>query len=146
MKAKFMWNGIIRSISMGYMNFCIAATVKIQDMQRNPETATAGAVASAAGTVLFLLGYFVVSLVWLIRNSDVKTLEKPETIAKFGNWYVGTQYSKKKWAVLYYPFFILRRFIFLMWPLVLVGHPAQQIQFLLLFDMFYVMFYVHLWP
>ena len=146
MKSKFIWNGIIRSISMGYMNFCIAATVKIQGMQRHPETLTAAGAASAAATVIFLFGYFVVSLVWLVRNRGASTLEKPETIAKFGNWYVGTEYNKKKWAILYYPLFILRRFVFLMWPLALAGHPAQQIQFLLFFDLLYVMLYVHLWP
>lgn len=146
MKSKFMWNGIIRSISMGYMNFCISATVMIQDMQRNPETATTAGIASAAGMVLFLFGYFLVSLVWLIKNRNNKALEEPETIAKFGNWYVGTEYNKKKWAILYYPLFILRRFVFLMWPLLLVGHPSQQIQCLLFFDLLYVMLYVHLWP
>ena len=146
MKSKFVYNGIIRSISIGYMNFGIAAVVKIQDMQRSPETATIGSIATAAGLVVFLFGYFIVSLVWLIRNRAASTLEDPETIAKFGNWYVGTEYNKKKWAVLYYPLFILRRFLFLMWPVLLVGHPSQQIQMLLLFDMFYVMLYVNLWP
>jgi hypothetical protein len=113
-------------------------------MQKDPETATPGSIISVAIMIIFLLGYFAVSLYWLITNTD--NLEKPETIAKFGNWYVGTRYNQNKWTVLYYPFFILRRFLFLFWPVILVGHPAQQLQFLVLFDMAYVIFYVTLRP
>jgi hypothetical protein len=122
LKTKFIWNGIIRFISIGYLNFCISASSKIQDMLRFPETVTPFGILSTMIIVGLLVTYCLMSLIWLFTN--IENLENPETIAKFGLWYDGIQYHKSKWALLYYPMFIIRRFIFMFWPVILMGHPC----------------------
>lgn len=65
-----MFNGTIRSISIGYVNFCISTQAKIQDMVRDPDSVTAGGVIGVVVWIVFLLGYCSISCFWLVRNYD----------------------------------------------------------------------------
>ena len=148
-KDKMMWNGAIRSVSIGYVNFCIAAQVKLLELRKAPGEAAAASLGTAVFFAVFLVGYFVVSLAYMAKHR--KVLDTPEMRAKIGNWYAGIKVSGdgegvNKWTFLYYPFFILKRLLFVMLPFIFMGLEAQQIQCLLLFDIFYLIFYVKLNP
>ena len=122
-KDKMIWNGLIRSVSMGYLNLCIAAVVKVQDMRRYPETATTAGIATAAAMLTFLVGYFLVTLIVLVKNR--RSLDWEEKRESFGLLYDGIEIHRSKFAILYYPMFILRRVTFMMIPVAFMGHPSQ---------------------
>jgi hypothetical protein len=80
-----MWNGAIRSVSIGYLNLCIAAQVKLIELRKAPGEATAASWCTAVFFVVFLLGYFAGSLAYMAKHREV--LDTPEVRARIGNWY-----------------------------------------------------------
>ena len=68
---------------------------------------------------------------------------------KYSLWYDGINLDiarRSRWTLIYYPFFILKRFVFVMTPVLLTGHPSQQIQLLLLLDLMYHLYYLIVRP
>ena len=120
---KLIWNGIIRSISIAYMNIVISLVVQLVLLEKLEGYGTKENLLQIGGLLTFSLGYGLVSLAVMIYNRD--RLDLPETRAKYGNLYKNIDLHRQKWTILYYPFFILRRFLFLMIPVLLMGHPAQ---------------------
>ena len=110
----FLWNGAIRSASLGYMNLCIAAYVQLVVLRDDPAALTPGAVATAVVLVGALLGYVGVCLAWLLKHRD--ELDTPACRAKAGNLYAGLALHRGKWTVLYQPLFLLRRLCFFAIP------------------------------
>lgn len=149
LKEKMMWNGAIRSVSIGYLNLCIAGQVKLIELRKAPGEATAASWCTAVGFTIFLVGYFAGPLAYMAKHREV--LDTPEVRARIGNWYAGIKVSGdgeggNRWAFLFYPFFILKRLLFVMLPFIFMGLEAQQLQCLLLCDIFYLIFYLKLNP
>lgn len=142
-KAKMLWNGAIRSVSLAYMNLNIAACVQLLAIRRSSDPATASALATVTGTFSFLFGYFLFALIFLIRNRD--NLDSEEIKAKWQNFYPDVSLRRSSLTILYYPFFILRRLLFLVIPVVFLDLPCQQLQLLLFMDVLYVMFFIQIW-
>lgn len=65
---------------------------------------------------------------------------------KIGKIYVNISLHRSKWGILYYPVFILRRLLFIMLPLIFLGHPYYQLQFLMFFNSLYIIQYCQIWP
>jgi hypothetical protein len=116
-KEKFFWNGAIRSVSLGYMNLCIAAYVNVVVLRDEPEATTPGSIATVVVLVGLLVGYAAMCLAWLLKHRD--ELDTPACRAKAGNLYAGVALHRGKWTVLYYPLFLLRRLAFFAIPAVL---------------------------
>jgi len=143
-KKKFIWNGLIRSMSISYLNLALGANQSIQGMREEPESTPFATEVSAYAIMTFLVLYFLICTCYLACNRD--NLDNADVKAKVQNIYAGVQVRRSRWTILYYPLFIARRLLFVMVPLMVLGYTAQQIQILILADMFYVIAYCSLWP
>jgi len=70
-KQKMMWNGVIRSISLAYLNLGISASIKLKDMMTNPETVDTVSIAIMAGLFIVLVGYIFFPLGFMIRYREL---------------------------------------------------------------------------
>ena len=66
----FFWNGLIRSISLAYLNMCIGLTLQVHTMRDNPEATTDTAKYTMMGTGAFLGLYFISTFSCLLYHRD----------------------------------------------------------------------------
>ena len=144
-KNKFIWNGIIRSVSIAYINTVISAVVKIKEIRKCPQNATPLSVFIAFIMIALCIGYIIISLVCLVKKRQ--RLQEKEVKDRIGNLYIDvTSSDDRPWSWLYYPGFLWRRVIFLMIPIIFFNLTCFQIQLLMLLNLFYVIWYFKIHP
>ena len=124
-KKKMLWNGVIRSVSLAYMNLGISTHIKVKDMMRSPETADTMSIVIIVIMFALLIGYIIFPLWFMVKYRQL--LDMQEMRDKYELWYDGINIDatgRIKWRILYYPFFILKRFVYVMTPVILAGHPC----------------------
>ena len=116
LKEKFIWNGIIRSMSIAYINLVIGAYLKLKEIRKCPEHTTPAAAATAFVMTTIIIGYIVIVLVCLMKKKN--RLNEPEVRDRIGNMYIDVTINENsRWSWLYYPTFLFRRVMLLMIPL-----------------------------
>lgn len=76
--------------------------------------------------MLVVMGGYLLFAAWYLVSSDKRAyLETPAARDRIGGLYKGVNLRKSRWAVLYYPMFVVKRFCFVFIPVVLLGNGAQ---------------------
>jgi hypothetical protein len=96
------------------------------------------------GSGVFLL--YPALCAYQIRSHSVKNLQTPLVKSQIGNLYLDIKMSRRNWGKFYYPFFILRRFIFIGIPVLFVGRDFYQLQALICLSSLYVTSYAQNLP
>ena len=95
-------------------------------------------------SLLFLLGYPCICLITLLKFR--KELKEEAYKNRISLLYNNIALYRGKWVILYYPFFIFRRLVFMLLPYIFEGYPHYQLQFLVFLSSLYLIFYTNLWP
>ena len=66
--------------------------------------------------LIYLLAYPLICAIALIKNR--KKLKNESMKERIGKMYVNISLHRSKWGILYYPIFILRRFLFIAIPVI----------------------------
>lgn len=88
-------------------------------------------------SLLCLAIIFLYVFIWW--NTD--RLDTKEFKDKFGNLHKGIHLGRKRSNAYYFPTFLLRRLIFFLIPIIMINHPAQQLQIWLLTTVFYIIYF-----
>jgi len=143
-KAKFFWNGAIRTITVMYIQLAMtfANQIKISiyegGLEQNP-------VDKFISIFMFvaLFGYPFIAWFAIIHNE--KNLNNEETKKKMVNLYADIRIREddpdRAWNIAYYPNFLIRRIMFVAFPTFLWVFPYFQIQCLIMFTSLYIIFY-----
>jgi hypothetical protein len=110
-----MFNGIIRSISIIYIKFCISFGAQIELFLRGNKDQME--IDKYIGTVMFLamLGYPLLS--WIIISKLRPRLEEEAISDKISNFYYEIKMKGKFTRnLLYYPLFLFRKIMFVAIP------------------------------
>lgn len=75
-----------------------------------------------------------------------KRLQTHEIMNKYSLFYEDIKIHRSWWAKYYWPFFMFRRLIFVMIPVVFNGHPAYQIQAVVALHSVYVLIFANVRP
>lgn len=141
MQAKFLFNGIIRSITIMYIQLCMSfgsqIEVFIQDGSLQPLKD------SIVAVVMFVVLFGYPVLCWAIIIRKKEKLELPEVLRRYSNLYQEVRLSgKQNWKLVYYPLFLFRRIVFVAIPTFLFLWPSFQIQLLIFLTSLYILFYI----
>ena len=96
------------------------------------------------GVTLYLLTFIVVMILTLCKYSD--HLDNKKIKDTFGNLYVGINYRRKGIQTYYWPFFFIRRIIFVSIPIAFNAQHSVQLQILCFLTSLYIIIIVHLRP
>jgi len=133
-KNKFFWGGFVRSQSLAYATTGVQLATTVRYWRA---TGDEKALSKMAGLAAWLLGYPLLCGLFLWSQSR-EYLETPDARSKYGRLYAGVSLKKGKLARLYYPFFLVRRFLFIV-PVALIAVPSLELAWLMLLSMLYVM-------
>lgn len=70
-KKKMIFNGLIRSITIGFLAYTSSVLVLFLEIARCPKNATAGEIGTAIGMLLPLILFMVGTTVYLFKKKDV---------------------------------------------------------------------------
>ena len=124
-KKKMHFNGLIDYLTIGYINFCASTAISIQDYIRNPDTIKAADMVPTVIMLLIMMGHMIFALVFLGSRDKREYLMTQEGKDKFGSLYKDVDLNKRRWNILYYPMFIVKRFFFMFIPVILLNTGAQ---------------------
>ena len=133
-KQRMFWNASIRSITISYLETAIQFKQKLQ----LPAYPSFGLVAMLVTFFTFLVGYPINCFNWLFKNQD--QLRKKEVQKKYGKLYEKVAVWRHR-AIYYYPAFILRRFAFVMVPVIFPQLSGVQVMILVLIHSIYLIWY-----
>ena len=92
----------------------------------------------------YLVSYPTICFYWLTKNRDTLGLKNQEE--KCGKLYTNIAIYRKNNVIFYYPIFMYRRLFFVMIPIIFPEDSTFQIQFLVLFSSFYLIWYGSISP
>jgi hypothetical protein len=114
------WNNTIRSISISYIETAKTFYVQARMLKAEGDPLY---VLKCYPLLIFLVGYPICCIYAVLKNRD--RLDEKAVRDRIQQLYVGVHTSEiHGYSVLFYPYFIIRRFIFVLIP-VLVKQPAQ---------------------
>ena len=143
-KNNMLWNGVIRSTFISYLPLCMAISAQYIQTMQNPD---AKGFDYFVPTVMsgLLAGFPIFCFYFLMTHYD--QMDHPDFASKYNNLYWNLRYkNRSKLVLLYQPIFFLRRFTFVMLPVVMSDYPTNQLQVLLMHNLVYVVFYGVLEP
>jgi len=110
-------------MSIGYLNLVISSVIKLKEIRKCPHLATPLSVLTAFLMTAVCVGYLVIVFACLIKKRD--RLNEKKVQDRIGNFYIGiASASDRSWSWLYYPGFLLRRFTFLIIPVIFYNMPC----------------------
>jgi hypothetical protein len=138
------FNGIIRSLQVASMGVIMAIGVQLklkvtQSMYLDPFEFY-----QAMG-LFFILAFSTISvIIFLYKNKHLMNTTRFKS--KWENLYQDIHLTRSKSNVYFFPLFIVRRVVFVLIPSVLNFYPWAQIQFAILVQQLYVIFYQNTRP
>lgn len=135
-KEKTFWNNTIRSITISYIETAIQFKQKIQLLSLSSKMSDFGPIVGLGG---FLISYPSICAYYTWKNRGI--IHTKEEQKKTGKLYTGIALYRSYGAAFYYPVFMARRFLFVVIPIIFKGRPYLQIQFLVMFSSFYLVWF-----
>jgi hypothetical protein len=96
------------------------------------------------GASVYLL--YPLMCVYVIQSHSVKNLQTPLVKSQIGGLYLDIKISRRHWGKFYYPVFIIRRYLFVLIPVLFVGRDFYQLQALVFVSSLYVITYAQNLP
>lgn len=102
----FIFNGIISTISIMYMQLCVSFGTQIKLKMQGSD------VNYGLSLTLFIAMFMISILSWLVIYYFRNRLETPEIREKINALYQDTDLKRKKlWKLAYFPLFLLRKIL-----------------------------------
>ena len=92
----------------------------------------------------FLISYPAICAYYTWKNRGI--IHTKEEQKKTGKLYTGIALYRSFSTAFYYPVFMARRFLFVLIPIIFAGRPYLQIQFLVMFSSFYLVWFGSIQP
>lgn len=131
---KTFFNNQIRAQSISYLHLVISFSIVIFLAMQNNEPVNVKQIAPLVG--LGLAPFFLLKVL-LVKRKTLDTLEIREKIERM---YMDIDLTRNYWTIFYYPMFLLRRFIFVVIPILLPEYPIIQIIVLSIINLLFLMF------
>ena len=128
------YNNIIRSFNISYLKVVITFAVIVHLDRSLPKMLP-----------LLLLGIIpllALKMLWIKKD----TLNTKETKQKIERMYQDVHLTRNQWTICYYPSFLIRRYLFVIIPILISNYPALYLQALIMLNLFYLMFYAGVRP
>lgn len=140
-KKNFIWNGFLRSFYISLMKQWQSVAEQLIKIR----TGSVFFVASELYTTYGIAGFclFVPVVSWIFLQSNRRYLGLLEYREKYENLYseLSLRRDGGKYTLMYYPIFMFRRCLFMMWPVVFVNNEAFQVQALIATSTAYTIYY-----
>ena len=119
-KRKFMWNGFLRSFYISLMTLWLSVAQQLIKLRTDSLFLKPTDLYSAYGIAVFCL--FVPTVSWIFLQKNRRYLGTLQYKEKYDNLYadISLRRDDGKYSLMYYPIFMYRRCIFMMWPVVFV--------------------------
>lgn len=143
-KKKFFFNGLLRSLTIAYIQSCISSGAQIRMFLNSETNQEVGSIISGwvIGTITFVLPIF---FIYFLHEKQSK-LHEEEFQEKYLNLYAGVTLKRGFSPLLYTPVFLIRRIIFVALPTFFFNFPFLQLQLLIFLTSIYVGFYMDIRP
>ena len=135
-KAKLLWNSVLRFILQGYLKFTISTLFALYLLSFSSEIKSVNAAISII-VFLVLLSMPVFFGILLHRNRD--SLQTPELKAKIGSAYLGTR-TADAYQRLYSSVFLVRRMVYAILTILCISNPNILIHVFLLTNILYIVY------
>ena len=135
-KAKLLWNSVLRFILQGYLKFTISTLFALYLLSFSSEIKSVNAAISII-VFLVLLSMPVFFGILLHRNRD--SLQTPELKAKIGSAYLGTR-TADAYPRLYSSVFLVRRMVYAILTILCISNPNILIHVFLFTNLIYSLY------
>lgn len=139
-----VWNGVIRSIDIGYIEtvMTVGTQIRLWRMKSPYQQEMDIKLAVACGSFSCSLPIiYAVFLQWAGKRVTTKKFR-----AKYQNLYVDIHSFKNSWTRFYLPVSMVRRILFVLIPSLLHQYPFMQLQLLILLSICYIIWYAGVKP
>lgn len=143
-KNELVWNGIIQSIYISFAQIMLTSAIQAKMLMRGSRYSDELTYAVVVGAGVYTLGVIVSMTYTLYKYQN--ELSKTHVKKSFVNLYVGVNYKRKGMRLYYWVYFIIRRVLFFLVPVMLWSMPLLQLQFLCFFTSLYVILIAHIKP
>jgi hypothetical protein len=116
------FNGKIKVQTVTYLKTCVSLLVIVQTIDF---TKPFSEIRGQLSPILFLIIYPIICIITLFVYRD--RLDNPFVKAKVGNMYEQVHLSKNKWSIYYYPCYLIRRLMFVVFPVIMPTYPYFQL-------------------
>ena len=134
-----IWNGIIRSILIAYVKVFIASSVQARLWGQGYDVSVSNKILA-----VLIITFNLIFTIWItakLKRSSRKVMRKQAFQQRYSILTNGLHLSRNSWTKYFYPFFLLKRIIFVCLPFVLHRYPFFQIQIIDLVSTFYIIYY-----
>ena len=140
-KEKAFWNNTIRSITISYLETAIQVNQKILLLPAKPSSLLLGPI---YGIIAILVAYPSSCVYWLATNRE--NLKDEKVMKKFGKLYNGIATYRNDNSIFYYPVYIFRRLIFVLYPIIFEDYAIFQIGLLVFSCQIYLIWFGSIKP
>ena len=142
-KNVFFFNGMIRSITVAYIQYCMTNGKQVKKILRG-EDLTSSEVNSII--IMGLTVFLFPCISYYIAKKYRNRLEEPEIKARISNLTLDIHKYRHPYAIYYHSVFLFRRLSYILVPTLLVNYPCYQMQILTLVSLFYIINYTSVRP
>jgi hypothetical protein len=146
------FNNLIKSKNISFVKTLISFSVALVDAKAKLEKDRNDSKVKTHMYVLYMLIWMLCFIqlfigVVLLYYHHHKRLETKEIHARIDRLYVDVHVNRSRWHVMYYPFFFLKRFFYIVIPLLFfVDMPIQQTISIIVLNLVYFAYYVSINP
>lgn len=143
-KNDMIWNGVIRSVYISIAQIFLTSTIQAKMLMRGSRYSDSLTYAVVVGTGIYAAGVIasMTYTLWKYQND----LSKAHVKKTYENLYVGVNYKRKGMRLYYWVYFIVRRVLFFVVPIILWSMPLLQLQILCFFTSLYIILIVYIRP
>ena len=119
---KTFFNNLIRSFNLSYFKLTISFSIVVYLNMKSDDPLP---FPRLIAPLVFLGLTPFAALYVLLRNRE--TLPTPDARGKIERMYQDIHLTRNSWTIYYYPFFLLRRFLFVIIPIMMFNYPIIQL-------------------
>ena len=136
---KFLFNGMIRSITIAYIKLCISFGSQVKEVLRQNKEQTTSDKVIGISMFVVMFGYPFISLYAVIFFES--KLDTIKVRARISNFYQQIDLNHGRWSLAFYTIFLIRRIVFVAIPTFIYFWPWLQLQTLLFMTSMYIVYY-----